>query len=272
MVLPSLVAVDLDGTLLSSDKQLSSVNRDALVDMHNRGVVVLFASGRIGSSMLRYADQLPFDVAMLTLNGAAVYPGRCDTTKPLYSATVPRHLADDLLAFSSGRSFALNYYRDGRLFTAIDPALRSWTDLYVAQTGSCYEFVPSLASLAGGEPSKLLMVGSAKMLDELHEECSERYGRELYIVRTWDYYLEFMNPKATKGLGVAFFAESRGLDLSRAVGFGDADNDVPLLSVCGTGIAPRNASAGAQKAARIVSMWSNDEDFVAREWEKMLAG
>ena len=270
LTLPSLVAIDLDGTLLSTDKKLSPANRSALVDMHSRGVVVLLASGRIGSSMLPYADQLPFEVSMLTLNGAAVYAGRCDTGRLVYEAFLPVPFADELLDFSADKTFALNYYSDGRLFSVEDAALRSWLDLYVAQTGSRYEYVDSYHALRGGEPSKCLMVGDPRELDVLERDFRSRWGNDVYIVRTWDYYLEFMNLKATKGLGIAAFARHQGIDMSRSVGFGDADNDVPLLETCALGIAPRGASHGATAAADVVSIYGNDEDFIAREWENLL--
>ena len=83
---PKLVAVDLDGTLLTDSKVLTSANKAALQDMAGNGCVVVLASGRLGSSMLPYAQALAVDCAMLTLNGAVVYKGHARDSEIIHSS------------------------------------------------------------------------------------------------------------------------------------------------------------------------------------------
>jgi hydroxymethylpyrimidine pyrophosphatase-like HAD family hydrolase len=51
--------------------------------------------------------------------------------------------------------------------------------------------------------------------------------------------------------------------------FGDANNDIPMFTKAGTSIAMKNASPDAKRAATIVSDWSNDDDAVAHEWQRI---
>jgi predicted Fe-Mo cluster-binding NifX family protein len=90
---------------------------------------------------------------------------------------------------------------------------------------------------------------------------------EIYICRTWDYYLEFLNPHANKGDGLTALAESYGLGIDDVIAFGDASNDIPMLKSAGLGIAVGNASDEVKAAAKKVSEWTNDQDAVAKEWE-----
>ncbi|HUI93881.1 MAG TPA: Cof-type HAD-IIB family hydrolase [Chitinivibrionales bacterium] len=266
---PSLLAFDLDGTLLTSDKRLSRANAAALADMASHGCVVALASGRLGSSMMQYLKGLPCDPALLTLNGAAVYAGRKRGSRLIYSAPLSARHADSLIEYSEGREFAVNYYFSGSLYTVRNEKTAPFNDLYYAQTGSEFHLLDSLLPMRGNSPFKIIFVGDPPVLDREEHELRLKWGGELYIVRTWEYYLEFLNPLATKGNGLAAIAEAYGVDLSNAVAFGDANNDIPMLKAAKTGIALKNASEEAKRAASYVSEWTNNEDAVAKEWERL---
>jgi Cof subfamily protein (haloacid dehalogenase superfamily) len=269
MNLPKLLAFDLDGTLLTSDKMLSSANRDALVDMARNGSVVALASGRLGSSMARYANEIPIDTALLTLNGAAVYTGKERGSRCVHSAPLAPFFAGELVRRSFGRNYAVNYYIDDKLYAVRTSATSKWMDLYYSQTATACVAVNSFLQFSGRSPSKIIFVGDAAELDKEEDAYRREWGSVLYIVRTWDYYLEFLNPQANKGAGIAALADAYGVEYGDIAAFGDANNDIPMFEKAGTGIALRNATDEAKKAASSVSEWSNDEDAIAREWERL---
>jgi Cof subfamily protein (haloacid dehalogenase superfamily) len=266
---PKLLAFDLDGTLLTSEKKLSPANRDALVDMVKSGAVVALASGRLGASMERYMNEIPIDAAMLTLNGAAVYTGKDCGSRCVHSAPLAPFYADELIRRSSGRNYAVNYYIADKLYTVRTSTTSRWMDLYYSQTATACITVDSFLQFSGSAPSKIIFVGDSAELDKEEAAYRREWGHVLYIVRTWDYYLEFLNPQANKGSGIAALAHAYGVDCADVAAFGDANNDIPMFEKAGTGIAMKNATDEAKKAASYVSEWSNDEDAVAREWERL---
>jgi Cof subfamily protein (haloacid dehalogenase superfamily) len=269
-MIPKLLAFDLDGTLLTTDKTLTAANREALLDMSRSGATVALASGRLGSSMMRYAmDLADIDIAMLTLNGAAVYAGRSDNGSPVYEAPLDARYADELVGFADGKDFAINYYIDDKLHTVHTDQSASWIDLYHQQTHTTYHYCDDLSCFAGRNPSKIIFVGDPRNLDALEQSFRARWDSELYIVRTWDYYLEFLNTRANKANGIRALAKALGVEMSDVVAFGDADNDVPMLQAAGLGIAMKNASDDVKKRSHYVSAWTNDQDGVAREWERI---
>jgi hypothetical protein len=266
---PKLLAFDLDGTLLTSDKRLSEANRNALSDMAAHGSLVTFASGRLGSSMMRVAEGLDIDLAMLTLNGAAVYSGHVGDECRVYDAPLGGMYADELVTFARDRDFALNYYIDDKLYAVRTPTTARWIDLYYQQTRTEYVFLDDFGPFTGRSPSKVIFVGAPGTIDDMEKMFRARWDSEIYICRTWDHYLEFLSPKANKGNGLCALAKALGVDLADVAAFGDAENDIPMLQVCGMGIAMKNAPDSVKRAARRVSPWSNDEDGVAREWERL---
>ncbi len=268
-MVPRLLAFDLDGTLLTSDKRLSPANASALEDMGREGALVVLASGRIGSSMMQFASRLACGPAMLTLNGAAVFTGSQRGSRLIYSAPLASRFSDALVEYSECAGFAVNYYLDDELFTVRNERTARWNDLYYAQTSSRYRLVDSLRVFNGRSPHKIIFVGDPAVLDKEEYEQRKKWGDALYIVRSWDYYLEFLDPRADKGKGLMALAREYGVDSSETAAFGDANNDIPLFEAAGTAIAVKNATAQAKCAATYVSQWTNDEDAVAKEWEQL---
>lgn len=264
---PKLFAFDLDGTLLNSRKELSTKNIKALKEMYDFGCVVALASGRIGSSMQQYVDQLESRVALLTLNGAVVYKCSSDVSSPVYNIPLPADYADFLIDYAHNKTFALNYYIDDKLYGVKHDGSLEWYDLYFNQTRSEYEYVSSFTHFNGKAPSKIIYVGDPEELDTIEDHFRSIWNEHIYICRTWDYYLEFLNIKANKGNGIEALANSYDISINNVVAFGDAPNDIPMLEKVGLGIAMKNADPEVKRRARRVSCCTNDEDGIAREWE-----
>jgi Cof subfamily protein (haloacid dehalogenase superfamily) len=264
-----LFAFDLDGTLLNDAKSLSPSNTRALHEIAATGAQIVFATGRIASSMKKYVPASLEEVALLTLNGAEVRTGRRSGEKLVHQAALSPGIADYLIEYSEGKSFVLNYYFDGTLYAIRNQCTERWINLYFEQTGSAYSFVPSLDRFRGKSPSKVIFVGSKETMDEQELVFKKQWGDSVYVCRTWDYYLEFLDPAANKAQGLDALAKFYGIGWEEIVTFGDAENDIPMLRKAGLGIAMANAPEPVRSAAGRVSPWTNNQDGVAREWERI---
>ena len=264
-----LFAFDLDGTLLDDKKQLSPANSKALHEIVERGGIVAFATGRIGSSVQQYLPADMGEIALLILNGAEVWKGTDHDSARLYYAPLSSSAADTLIDYGRDREFALNYYVDGNLYAVRTEKSIQWTDLYVQQTSSLYHFETTLDRFRGRMPSKIIFVGPPPIIDEEERHFRELWGETVYICRTWDYYLEFLDPRANKGSGLEALANACGIDMSEVAAFGDAQNDIPMLQKAGLGVAMANAEDTVKASAGRGSKWTNDEDGIAREWEEI---
>jgi hydroxymethylpyrimidine pyrophosphatase-like HAD family hydrolase len=110
-------------------------------------------------------------------------------------------------------------------------------------------------------------VGPAPVIDKEERYFRNLWGDSVYICRTWDHYLEFLDPRANKGSGLESLAAACGITWPEIAAFGDAANDIPMLEKAGLGIAMANAPDEVKRAAKRVSPWTNNEDGVAKEWE-----
>jgi Cof subfamily protein (haloacid dehalogenase superfamily) len=264
-----LFAFDLDGTLLDDRKTISAANEKALDEMKARGGVIALATGRLGSSIQKYLTPSLEDAALLTLNGAEVRTSARTGLKLIRSAPLSSPIADHLIEYGRNRDFALNFYFDGALYAVRNALSAPWIDLYIAQTGSRYEYVPSLDRFRGISPSKIIFVGAVDKMDGEEQYFRHLWGSGVYICRTWSHYLEFLDPAANKADGLAAVADQYAIGWDEIVAFGDAENDIPMLQKAGLGIAVANAPESVKAEAKRVSLWTNNEDAVAKEWERI---
>ena len=267
-----LFAFDLDGTLLNDRKELSPANARALEEMAAAGGVIVFATGRLGSSIRNYIPAALDDVACLTLNGAEVCMGERHGSKRVHYAPLASAAADFLIEYSRDKPFVLNYYLDGKLYAVRNDLTARWADLYFEQTGTAYQWSPSLERFRGRAPSKAIFVGAPAVIDEQEQLFRRRWGDSVYICRTWEYYLEFLDVRANKASGLEALLEAYAVTWPEVAAFGDANNDIPLLEKAGLGIAVANAPDEVKRAAGRVSAWTNNDDAIAREWELIKKG
>lgn len=266
---PKLFAFDLDGTLLNSQKKLSRKNLHALEEMVESGAVIVFASGRLGSSIGQYVQQFPFPISILSLNGAAVYLDQEHNSRCIYQVSLQAEFANYLITYAHNKPFALNYYFNNKLYAVQSETAKPWQDLYFNQTNTTYNFVDSLQSFSTKDPSKIIFVGPQEIINQQQLYFSKLWGNKVYICRTWDYYLEFLNPGANKGSGLKAIADAYSISMKSVVAFGDASNDIPMLENVGLGIALKNATNDVKAVADHISEWSNDEDAIAHEWDQI---
>ncbi|MDR0330785.1 MAG: Cof-type HAD-IIB family hydrolase [Chitinispirillales bacterium] len=268
---PKLFAFDLDGTLLDSEKRVRPANAAALREMRGAGAAVALASGRIGAGVRRYVPELGIDPALVVLNGAEVYASSQPGAPRIYYAPLDAPYAEYLTDYGRGKPFALNFYHDDRLYGVRTDKNAAWMDTYYKQTGVGYAFLDDFSALRGVSPSKIIFIGGEADLDEqeeyFHSLWGEGEGGSVYVCRTWGHYLEFMNVKATKGIGLRVLCDEFGIGLSEAAAYGDEENDIPMLSAAGFGAAMKNSPDRVRAAAARVTELTNDEDWVAREWE-----
>jgi HAD superfamily hydrolase (TIGR01484 family) len=109
-----LVAVDLDDTLLRDDLTISQFSRDVLQQVQEAGVTVTLATGRMLPSALPYAEQLGFDVPLITYQGALVK--NAFSGEVLYNCPLSKDVAGVVIRYGRKRKIHVNLYVEDKLF------------------------------------------------------------------------------------------------------------------------------------------------------------
>jgi len=261
-----LIAFDLDDTLLLPSGQLSDRSRRAVQQVHERGVIVALASGRMLANMLPIGELLGFETALVSFNGAQV--NLSPSQPPLFHCPVPPALAERVIDFALQHDLHLHFYHDNRLYSS---RVDDWqARLYHEHTGAHLEPAANFDRLRGLPATKLLIADEPERIEVLLGECSGLFGAELTLTRSKSIYLEFLHPTVNKGEGFKALCRHLEVPLSATAAFGDGYNDLEMLAAAGLAVAMKNGIEEIKSVADRVCA-SNADDGVAQVLEEWLS-
>ncbi|MCR8629911.1 Cof-type HAD-IIB family hydrolase [Paenibacillus radicis (ex Xue et al. 2023)] len=232
-----LIALDMDGTLLTDDKLVSAENRAAIKAANAAGVTVMIATGRGIQNVVAYVDDLQLAAPIVTVNGSEVWaaPG------VLHNRTLL-----DLGLLKQMHAIALEYdtwywaYAVDQIFNK-----EKWTDQVDAKQwlkfGYYYE--------------------DAEMMKEIRTKL-EALGA-LEITNSHPLNIE-LNPKGiNKASGIRQVCTLLGIEMSQVIAMGDSLNDESMIREAGLGVAMGNAQDEIKQLADVITA-TNEEHGVAR--------
>lgn len=255
-----LVATDLDGTLLRSDRTISDRSAEALAQVRADGGHVVLVTGRPVRWLSTVYAQLrtPLPLAVCA-NGAVVYDPeadailRTDPLAPQRLAEVCARLRDDV----PGVAFAVEI-ADGREMRHEATYPRRWD-------------IEDPGVRVISTPEELLCLPAVKLLVRAGDRDSDEFaalvascvgGLAEATHSSTTGLVEISAAGVTKAVGLAWLCERLDVPAARVVAFGDMPNDVPMLAWAGQAVAVANAHPAVKAAADEVTL-SNDEDGVA---------
>ena len=254
---PEMLAIDLDGTLLDSDKNISERSARVLRQCAERGIIIAFATARSRQSCVRIMKQYAPDV-MIADGGAAAHIGE----KEVYRRVMPAPAADAIIADckAAGAYHITADAVDGYYTNFDDPGF------YLDYEHSVFN---DFSAPLGLDMYKICAEHSDT---GLLRDIAKKYPNIKMYKFTGDDWVCFMHAEASKWLAVRAVAETCGADVKNVVAFGDDHVDVEMLRGCGAGVATANAIPEVVAAADHVAL-SNDEDGAA-VWieQNILAG
>ena len=259
-----LVAIDLDGTLLDKEHQLSEGNRKAVMELAESGVIVVLASGRMYATILPFAQMMRLESPIISYNGAMVKDMK--TGELVCHTPIPSSIAKEIIEYCVQRGLHLNFYNNDVLYVR---ELNRWSKLYDTRTGATSHLVGDMRFFDGKKPTKLQIVDAPENIDSLFTEFCNWLQDRLYITKTQPEYLEFMNPKVSKGRALTEAANKLGIPRENIVAFGDGYNDVSLMEAAGFSIAMGNSVNEILACASYVTD-TNEENGVATAIRKLL--
>ncbi|MGV2704066.1 UNVERIFIED_CONTAM: sugar-phosphatase [Aeromonas salmonicida] len=263
-----LIALDMDGTLLNPQGQISPRTHAAIAAARAKGVTVVLASGRPLEGMSRYLVELGLtgqDDYVICYNGALVQQVadqriiRSQLLTGSDASTIAR-LADELEVNVHGFSVSQGL---------ISPRVSTYTEHESHLIGMPINLIDFATLAADEQIMKVMMIDEppqlSRAIERLPAELYERYT----VVQSAPFFLEFMNKQSNKGTGVAALAAHLGLDASQVIAVGDAGNDHHMIEYAGLGVAMGNATDDIKALAQHIT-GRNDEDGVVQVIERFI--
>ena len=269
-----IISLDLDGTLLDSQKRLSDANRAALEEAAAKGVHIVPTTGRFFGMMPQAVRDLPFVRYAITINGAQVYDR--ETGEAIVREEIPLEMALEIIGLLDGYDIIYDCYRSnwGWMTASLQDKAEAYaTDAhYVKMVREFRNPVPDLkeylrSTAAEGDVQKIMLFarntpGSDAVTKAIAAAVGARFPSIKATTSTWN-NLELNIATAHKGNALKRFAEHLGLTLDNCMALGDGTNDLTMIEAAGLGVAMSNAHPLVLEAADHVTV-SNDEDGVAK--------
>lgn len=252
-----LIALDLDGTLLTRHKTISQRTRVALDQAVHRGCGLVIATGRSFAVARHFCEGIDLTAPQITYNGAVIYD-------PVEERDLEEYLVPPEYV-EIGLRFFLDAGAHVALFTPQALYLdEGMPDPHNWAPGSPIrpQPVPDIVAFVGEPCIKIAGQGPAATIDRLRPLAHGRFDDVLYVTQTAQTLLELLNPTVSKGAALERIARMLGVARDDVIAFGDSHNDVGMLTYAGTGVAMANASAEVKAIADLVT-GSNEEDGIA---------
>ena len=263
-----IILLDLDGTLLTHDKQLSPGNRAALERAVAMGIWIVPSTGRFYQGMPAVVRELPFVRYAVTINGAQVYDGKEDAV--LHRAEIAPAAAERV--FDRLDALPVIYdcfldgwgYMDARHYAQIDRFIADpRVNRMVKDLRRPVEDFRAFIRRENRPLQKIQMF--FRDLDRRREalEVLPRDLPDMAVTSSIPNNIEINDKAATKGEALRFLCRHLGVDVRDTMAFGDGSNDMSMIQAAGIGVAMANADPALRAAADYVTD-TNDADGVAK--------
>ncbi|MBF0778489.1 Cof-type HAD-IIB family hydrolase [Streptococcus cuniculi] len=264
-----MIALDLDGTLLNRNSQLSAFTIETIRKVQEAGHTVIIATGRPYRMARHYYRELGLTTPMINFNGSLIHiPDqrweweqniRIDKQYLLDFLKEEERFEADFIAGEYKHKFFItqNY------LYKVDPALLG-VDQITPDTLIKPERITS-------DPHSILMQTRATDKYALADDINRYFNDELEL-NTWGGPLNILEACAkgvTKASALTYLLDHYRMEAKDLIAFGDEHNDIQMLSLAGTGYAMKNASDTLIPYADCLTSYTNDEDGVARELQAL---
>jgi Cof subfamily protein (haloacid dehalogenase superfamily) len=255
-----IVAVDMDGTLLSREGTISKVNKRAITLAKEKGVKVVLCSGRVIENLMEFAKELNIqeeDQYVVGYNGAGA--ARSSDGEFVFVDCLTGRETKEItkICDSVGANYTVHTFTKA-LTPRDNKHSRKETEL------NGVELIIEHPDCLSDEDvvTKVLILDDPEVLHEYEQKIYEALGEKYNVVKTSPIYLEIMRKHVNKHVGIMAVAKSLGIKNEEVLAIGDAMNDYEMIKEAGIGVAMGNAYNEVKKVADFVTK-DHDENGVA---------
>lgn len=266
-----LIALDMDGTVLTSEKVISPRTKAAMEKALEAGKEVLFATGRCPSEMTEHIRAFPSMNYAMCLSGALIFDVK--SGQPLSAVTISRDLAEQVLNLADQLDAMVNIYAGPDVF--VEKRRQGNMEYFNCQCfaalyDACAVWVDDIRSVLDLKEDQIYKINLY-----CHDQANWEKGGELLKDLPLNYAsgipmnFEISPHGVNKGMGLETLSRVTGIPLSEMIAVGDEGNDFEMVQTAGLGVAMGNAIERIKAIADEVTA-DCDHDGVAEVIERYL--
>jgi Cof subfamily protein (haloacid dehalogenase superfamily) len=256
----SLVALDIDGTLLDPGVPVSALPGDPMSGVVRqliaRGVTVVLASGRMFPGTASVARHLGIHQPLICQQGASVHE---QDGSLRHGCSIDKTIAIELLDYANSNEWPLAWFDSKRyLVTRRCEQAQFFADVSMVEIE-----IDGKPHLSGVRATGIDIISTKERASEVHAEIHRRYGDRLSLL-DFPSVTAVHASEASKGNALMMLAAEMGIQQSEVLAIGDSVNDVSMLRWAGHSAAPEHCDRHARAAADEILAGNGVEGVVAK--------
>ncbi|WP_366247985.1 sugar-phosphatase [Terribacillus aidingensis] len=264
-----LVAIDMDGTLLNDQHEVTMEVHETLQEAKKLGVKIVLCTGRPIHGVYRYLEELILNEDgdfVIAFNGALVQNAHTNEVVSQLSLSYDDFI--DLHQLSLKLNTPMHYFDSKNLYTS-NRNISNYTVLesFMTKMPLHYRAVDEIPRDV--LVPKVMFIDEPERLSETIANVPDEWKARFTMVQSAPYFYEILHPEASKGSAVKNLAEQLGIKREEVMAIGDNGNDLSMIQYAGCGVAMDNAIPAIKDAADFITT-SNNAHGVAEAIRKKI--
>lgn len=271
-----LLAIDIDGTLLDPNFQISGANLAALKRAREAGIEVMLVTGRRHRFALPIVETLGFPLWLISSNGAITRSSQGELFhRDLLPARTARKICAHMTEFRGNLILTFDKETKGALVVERVDDMTAGIRRWLEKNTEFIEYVAPIERSLDSDPVQAMFCGTVEHMKHAEERLvSGHLAGEVTVLKTrYDArdlcIIDVLNQGCSKGHALERWAKHRGLRREEIMAIGDNYNDVEMLEFAGVPVIMGNASEDLKHKAWRVTL-PNDQSGVAAAVEQVL--
>lgn len=252
-----LVVLDLDGTLLNDQHEISTETKIYLEKLKSKGIKIVIATGRTYTAAKRYHNELALDTPLISCNGGFIYDPV--TEKVIDGHPISKTTVTKIFNILLEHNTFFQFYSANKIYSSeIKYLLADWTE-----ENKHLDERDIINIEIIDDPLKTLMMINESIFKLLAiEEDPDTYKKlmdtlsvidEIELVSSFKGAIDIMEKGITKGMALEFVANYLNIPMNQTLAIGDNNNDAAMLKAAKIGIAMENATNLAKNNANEIT-------------------
>lgn len=226
---------DLDGTLLNESNNISEETIKMAEKLKEKNIKFFIATGRSYLAMKRFYEQLNLDTEIINYNGGVIHNSKGEK---LFELTLDDTIARELIQYGRENNLYFHGFSNEKWYLET----YNETAKAYAEKSQLKENIINFDNMEELNFNKFMFINSPEKTQEINSYIMKKYKNTIYKGLSSPTFLEIMNPHVSKGNGIRFLLEKYGFSSDEVMAFGDAENDLEMLSAVKYGVAMENAN------------------------------
>ena len=230
-----LIAVDLDGTLLNNQKQISNDTKEDIISAHNNGVQFVIATGRSLPAARQFFTQFNFNIPLILYNGSTIRMS--EDLELIYNKTFQNQLAQNIFDVINKNDGTCCFWTNDTLYFNKENV---YSDYYHKITTIKPNIISDVSKIELTDINKFIWFDEPEELEKIKKDILAQIDGINYF-KSHSQMLEIVPLGISKGNAVSYLADKLNISKDEIICIGDDENDLSMIKYAGLGVAMGNA-------------------------------